>query len=259
MNAYEQLKYEIEQDKQLRQLQQKQPLKVSRNKNSHYSQGKCIYCDDDRCDKCIITQLRKKVFDLEQQLNKLNTQNADKLLLSYYEKQLLQHYLIIERNTGNAESMPQFEYKSKLSHAFFCTLTFDPSKFGTGIFHSERRLYILSRICTLMDKMLIKECYGSFEFHKNGQLHSHMIFIMNPDDKKIVKQLLKKEFTDNPYNKNAIDIGPAKYPTGMTYIEKESDDFFYIMHKPRKYKHYHYELPTEEESRQLAQDLDYGL
>lgn len=42
-----------------------------------------------------------------------------------------------------------------------------------------------------------------------------------------MKQMLRPYFTNNPKNKIVIDVGPAKMPQSITYINKESKDFYY--------------------------------
>lgn len=112
--------------------------------------------------------------------------------------------------------------KSSLSYLKFITITFDPDKFGSVNEDIREKEYILSVLYRL--KSYYTFIYGCFEYHKSGTVHSHLIMHTSVAN---MKQMLRPYFTNNPKNKIVIDVGPAKMPQSITYINKESKDFYY--------------------------------
>lgn len=189
----------------------------------------CAICyQSTQCYRCENRDLKIKIQSLQQELSKYYTSDIEKFTLSYYDKQLSQEFI-----TKYSDKPILYDYKNELSTSHFVTITFDPAKFGMQMFDDERQQYIIHKLYNLMSKDLIKKCYGSFERHKNGIIHSHLIINAQQEDIKKITKLLKSYFTDNPYNKIAIDIGPAKYPQAMEYIEKESDNYYLIIPKEK--------------------------
>lgn len=187
----------------------------------------CVVCaGTTQCNRCIITDLRKRVKELEQQLQKYNTEIPDCLMISPLRLSKINY--LFYRSTKPLE----FEYKNDLKNALFITLTFDPNKFGIQPLIEERKNYILHSIRRLYKTGLIVSVYGSFEFHKSGMIHSHFIAIkkLYVDEKDIYREL-RSMFTDNPHNKCAVTIYPAKFPQAKEYIEKESTDYYSIYEK----------------------------
>lgn len=190
----------------------------------------CAICHHStQCYKCEIFDLKAKVRQLQSELSRYYTSDVEKLKLTFSDKQDYSNFIVMR-----CDLPIEYDYKDELSTSHFVTITFDPARFGMHPFDEERKEYILHKLTSIMDKQLIKKCYGSFERHKNGIIHSHLIINAQQEDIKKIKQLLKSYFTDNPYNKIVIDIGPAKYPQAKDYIEKESDDYYLIMPKPVK-------------------------
>lgn len=176
-----------------------------------------------KCSKCEIASLKSEISALRRELAKYYTIDVTKFTPNFYDKFIQMNYHIIR------QSQPiEYNYESELSNSFFMTLTFDPARFGLQPYETERKNYIINQLCKLMKDGLIKKCYGCFEFHQNGIIHSHLIANIAPDDIPLVKRKLREAFTDNHYNKIVVDIGKAKYPQAKQYIEKESDSFFLI-------------------------------
>jgi len=171
------------------------------------------------CYKCQVNKLTQEVHELREELTRLYAIKSDELKLKYYQLQDLQN--IKQRNTPF-----HFEYESKLSNSYFCTITFDPNRFGVESQEEDRKNYILYHLYNLMTKLhYITELYGSFEYHKNGIIHAHTIIVTGyPED---VKKYLKSQFTNNPNNRVAIQLDKAKYPQAKEYIDKESNHYFY--------------------------------
>lgn len=187
----------------------------------------CAICHHStQCYKCEIFDLKVKVRQLQSELSRYYTSDVEKLNLTYSDKQDYANFIVMR-----CDKPINFDYKDELSTSHFVTITFDPARFGMQPFDEERKEYIIHKLTSLMNKQLIKKCYGSFERHKNGIIHSHLIINAQQEDIKKIKQLLKSYFTDNPYNKIVIDIGPAKYPQAKDYIEKESDDYYCIVQR----------------------------
>lgn len=182
-----------------------------------------------KCSKCEIISLKLEIARLRRELSQFYLIDSEKLSVSLQEKQLSCDYLTIR-----AVIPIKYEYKDALSLSHFVTITFDPARFGMQEFQSERKEYILHKFYILMDKKLINNVYGSFELHKNGIVHAHVIINAQTENIKKINKLLKSYFTDNQHNKIVIQIGPAKYPQAIEYIEKESEDYFLIQHRPSK-------------------------
>lgn len=185
----------------------------------------CAVCNSSniQCWRCERISLKFKIATLQNELSKFYSHDVEKLAVEHYEKQISQNYY-----TAYSDVPMNYQYKNELSTSHFVTITFDPARFGMQPYDSERKDYIIHKLYRLFDKNLVKKCYGSFERHKNGIIHSHLIINAQQEDIKKIKQLLKSYFTDNPYNKIVVDIGPAKYPQAKDYIEKESEEYYYI-------------------------------
>jgi len=215
----------------------------------------CVVCASSnlQCWKCERISLKFKIASLQKELSQFYTSDIEKFYLSYHDKQLSQKY-----HTVRSPLPINYEYKEKLSTSYFITITFDPARFGMQPFDEERKDYIIHKMYNVMDYQLIKEVYGSFERHKNGIIHTHAIITAYFDDIKQINKVMKSYFTDNPYNKIAIDIGPAKYPQAKEYMEKESDDYYLISRKRVMKKHPIVVSAVDEDSDD-KNPLDYGL
>lgn len=124
--------------------------------------------------------------------------------------------------TLESSQFPQeFEYGA---NSYFYTITFDPERFGPIIPDNKAKDYILYILSMVIEKFANTRIYGSFEYHKNGNIHAHCIIVTY--QQKEITQYLKSKFTNNPKNKHCIDCGPARVPQAKEYIEKESDHYF---------------------------------
>lgn len=172
------------------------------------------------CYKCQIDKLTQEVHELREELTRLYAIKSEELKLKYHQLQ------DIETNIKQRNTPFNFEYESKLSNSYFCTITFDPNRFGVESQEEDRKNYILYHLLNLMNNELFTECYGSFEYHKNGIIHAHTIIITGYPNE--LKRSLKPLFTNNPNNRVAIQLDKAKYPQAKQYIDKESNHYFYM-------------------------------
>lgn len=127
------------------------------------------------------------------------------------------------------EELYKFSDKPILSEDFipegyqFVTLTYDPKKFGYMQCERGQREYFLAVLSKYPNPM-----YGSFEYHKNGNMHMHFIMKSTENEVKQMKKDIRHKFTDNPRNREFMDYGVAKFKTAVRYINKESKYFVYI-------------------------------
>lgn len=185
----------------------------------------CVQCHDSniKCYRCQIRQLKAENLSLKQELQKYYLIDNEQLSLTRYQQQ------DIDNNFIQQSTPLDYDYKDKLSNEYFITITFDPSKFGLQPYESERKDYILYQLTRLRNKDLFTDCYGCFEYHKNGIIHTHLI--MNTAFPKEIYQILKSKFTDNSHNKVVLQIDKAKWPQAKDYINKESDHYYYTYNK----------------------------
>lgn len=166
------------------------------------------------------------------------------LVLSQYDKLALRN---IKRSVKPIPfKLPE---DSTLLHYRFITITFDPKKFGTSPLEELRKNYILDKLYKSVESdKLVEKFYGSFEYHKNGMLHAHAILVIHSVSDKVMARYFTDFFSDNPRNKVAIQLGPAK-KTALDYINKESEDYFYYS---KSYK----EVTTISDIKLADDDLD---
>lgn len=175
------------------------------------------------CNGCTIKELRDHVKRLEEALNFILSISSEQLKLNRHD---ITDLLEFDRsNSPMPFEIPDLS-SPLLPHWKFFTLTFDANKFGISNDPESEKNYILHQILTVYKKNLIRRpVYGCFEHHKSGKVHAHFIaFVID----NTVGIELRKAFTDNPRNKHAVDIGYAKFPNCIKYIEKESTDYFQL-------------------------------
>lgn len=172
------------------------------------------------CFRCQIHTLKLEVSKLKTQLAEYEDKALDELRISDSQYLFLTDPLIQDTEPLG------YNYLDVLSNCYFFTLTFDPARFGLKPHVSDRERYILFHLLKAFKQKLFFSCYGSFEFHKTGIVHAHLI--VHTGQPKELYQYLKPRFTNNPYNKVAVDYGKAKYPQAKQYIDKESTSYFYI-------------------------------
>lgn len=166
-----------------------------------------------------------RIQELEQQIAFMTGTSSEQLELSYDQKMKIEKY-ITERKV--ATNLPPF-YWLPIPHFKFITITFDPAKFGLNNEPSKEKNYILWHL-TRIRKYGWCTCFsGCFEKQQNGTIHAHLI--MGTNYQTDVYKYLHKQFTDNPRNKVAIRIDPAKI-RAMEYIRKESDHYFQSKFQP---------------------------
>lgn len=169
--------------------------------------------------RCVVCQNESEIKQLKQQIVELS------LKLQQYEHQQMkvtinQKQLIEEQ--FEQSNRPLLNEEFDITGYQFITLTYDPKKFGYLQTETAQREYFLS---ALLDKSV----YGCFEYHKNGNMHCHFVMKSTEEEAKKMKQDIRYKFTDNPKNRDFMDIGIAKDKVAIRYINKESR--FYFKHK----------------------------
>jgi len=132
----------------------------------------CSICDKMlQCFRCQIKTLQVKNQQLQQKLDFYENRQTKNMSLTYSQKSDI--WDAFQFYTHPSE----WEYGNKLSHAYFITITFDPAKFGSRPDVDLRKDYIMNSLLQLHKLELFTDCYGCFEFHQNGIIHSHLIMI----------------------------------------------------------------------------------
>lgn len=204
----------------------------------------CLICHDtSQCFKCQIQELKEENSSLRKELARFHAIENDALKLQYWQQQEITNLF-----TQSKIKIP-FEYKSKLSNAYFITITFDPNKFGVVQLEDERKQYILYSLYKCIKSKLLTELYGCFEYHKNGLIHTHAILITGYPTE--IKHKLHPLYTDNTKNTVVIQIDKAKHPQAQQYIEKESTHYYYYSHFSRSE-----EVPKVNETVNLAAERE---
>lgn len=182
----------------------------------------CVICHDcSPCYGCQIKYLQQMVKYYKGFYDMINSIQNDNLKLKPY--QLADIKMMYKRDCSPLPfECPNLELSKQWS---FITLTFDPQKFGISNEPEGEKNYMLNIILAAARLSYISSVYGSFELHKNGTVHTH--FVAKVHDQQIYSYL-KKQLTDNPKNKNAVNLGPAKFPNCIKYIQKESNDYYQL-------------------------------
>lgn len=177
-----------------------------------------------QCYKCNIKQLKQKICQLEKQLANYD----DHILAEKLQIPTPNNIYKIRQSNQKLSNLYSIDNQHMSSYKFI-TITFDSSKFGMQPLEDYRKNYILYQLYSLYQKDMIKNFYGSFEYHKNGLIHAHIICqTYNPID---VYYYLLSKFTDNTKNKIAVQLDKAKIPNAIDYIEKESTHYFLKVRK----------------------------
>lgn len=190
---------------------------------------RCSTCGNDykdpsynpqHCDKCNKLQLKYKISQLEETIRFLTTEQNEKLRVCYTDELVINKW-IRQYAVKLDEPSPREDPITDLSNMYFITYTFDPAKFGSNNDNDLERNYILSILAQIIKLEKCTYIYGCFENHQSMVTHSH--FIIRTNYIAEIKKHLKKSATDNPYNKAAIDIGPAKEKASIEYINKRKE------------------------------------
>lgn len=160
-----------------------------------------------------------KIQELENQLHFIYSVGHEDLELSYDKIQKIDKY-IDQRKCY--KTLPEFNWLP-IPHFKFITITFDPQRFGINNDPDKEKNYILWHLTRIQKQQWCTTYSGCFEKQKNGTIHAHLIMGTNYEIE--VYKYLKKQFTNNPNNRVAIRIDPAK-TKAMEYIRKESDHYF---------------------------------
>jgi len=180
---------------------------------------RCIICHGSSiCDKCKVRELSSALKLANDKINFLTRDYHEALQITHIQRLNIDAAFI--RSKDPIDILPRLRDMS-LSLMKFVTITFDPDKFGSVNESDREKEYILSVLYNL--QIHYHFIYGCFEYHKSGTIHAHLIINTTCCN---LKQILRPKFTNNPKNHKAIDIGPAKLPQSITYINKESSDYF---------------------------------
>lgn len=168
----------------------------------------------------------QEINKLKAQLELYNGGPLNKLTVnSEQEKQIYKNIKMVSKWEPSEEHEIQ-QYKEDYGKHLFITLTFDPKRFGDCNEPEEEQLYLLHLINQAYEKeLLLPTIYGCFEKHKNGSIHAHFIGTVRYANEHVMnlKKFFKARLTDNPYNRNAVDIGNYRFKKSIEYINKEQD------------------------------------
>lgn len=180
----------------------------------------CMHDLNDPCPNCQIRRLKDYIRQYEEVIRYLMNLSSPQLHLKNYQiVDLMQFY--------RSKSPMPFEtpISEELHYWKFLTITFDPEKFGISNEPGDEKNYILHHLLRVYKLNYCSALYGCFEQHQSGRVHSHIVIKVLDND---IYGELKRSFTDNPRNKHAVDIGLARFPQAIKYIEKESTDYFQL-------------------------------
>lgn len=196
----------------------------------------CVICyGSSPCYGCQIKTLNKVVHYYKGFYDMVNSiQNENLNLKSYQISDIFGSFVVSD------SPIPLDGWNFDLKLWRFITLTFDPQKFGCSNDPESERNYMLNIILAAARLSYLSSVYGSFELHKNGTVHTHLIAKVHSQD---LYYFLKKKLTDNPKNRNAVDEGPARFPNCIQYIEKESKNYYKL------------DMPIEVEDQQNPLDI----
>lgn len=174
----------------------------------------CIICNDTGCHTCTqykdIKLLTRELHALQELQNYIEQVSNPAIYLKPQQ--------IAETHDFKRMVTPlMVDYKEDLIYWQFITITFDPNKFGIHNTVKDEKNYILWALRKLKEHYSV--CYGVFEYFKTGTVHAHAIVRMESSPG-LFKKELKKYFTNNPRNRVAIQMDPAKYPNAINYINK---------------------------------------
>lgn len=168
---------------------------------------KCVVCQNES----EIKLLREQVLQLHL---KLQQYNHEQIYVTVKQKQQLME-------TFKYAILPFHDESYDITGYQFITLTFDPKKYGFMQSEQDQKELMLTALMNYDYYM-----YGSFEYHKNGNIHLHAIIKCTEEQIKQMKKEIRHKFTDNPRNREFLDHGPAKDKSAIRYINKESKSYF---------------------------------
>ncbi len=193
-----------------------------------------------QCVSCLKQTIRNQedyIKTLEQTINSIQktyeTKNYQDILQADELEQLIQLRKIYLDESQNPISKSRFQ---DCLHLYFITITFSPKRF---YLHTEKQYkeYILFHLIRLRQLNLLFDCYGCFELHRSGVVHSHLIIRAYQIDE--VRKYLNKQFNHDARNRKCIDIQPVTNNRVLDYINKVDDkrkdrsNHFYILKENR--------------------------
>lgn len=132
----------------------------------------CLGCSP--CYACQIKTMKKVIAYYKGFYDFINSINNENLHLKPYQKADIMASFNISNSPIQLES---WNFDSKLWR--FITLTFDPQKFGCSNDPESERNYMLNIILAAARRSYVSAVYGSFELHKNGTVHTHLIAMVH--------------------------------------------------------------------------------
>lgn len=169
---------------------------------------------------------KREIIRLKAQLELYNGGPLNKLTVNeQQEKQIYKNIKMVSK-WEPSEEQENKQYNEEYGRHLFITLTFDPNRFGDCNEPEEEQLYLLYLINQAYEKeLLLPTVYGCFEKHKNGSIHTHFICTVKYASihTTTLKKFFKARLTDNPYNRNAVDVGNYRFKKSIEYINKNQD------------------------------------
>lgn len=208
-----------------------------------------ICCGYTQCDKCKIKDLQRQLSEYKEAMDFFLGESSISMSIDkvFFAKKYMNTF---ECSSGYYKGDIPDEY---LRNTYFITLTFDPDKFGTNNPSEDEENYILYILAKQCKRDRIFNIYGCFEQFKTGITHAHLIMHTNFIDE--IRKELKLALTNNPRNRNSIDIGPAHKTKAIDYINKSDDG--HKIYDPKKY--FYYGALYENEDLKEPSPLDYGI
>lgn len=176
----------------------------------------CVVCKGtSQCQRCQIKDLKLKI---EQQ----------EYALQYFQKDSNQQLRLPKDYAHYFERDNKFlpiKYYGEMVDYHFLTITFDPNKFGIFNQHVDEQNYIFKYLHKSIDKQIVVQLTGCFEYQKNGTTHAHIILKSAQRDSEI-EDFFRNYFTNDPKNKYAIKSYKLQKEKCETYLQKESTEYF---------------------------------
>lgn len=164
---------------------------------------------------------RIKRLELEKRVNELESKMSKKfdVVTLLEQKAINEMFSIYTQNEIPKGFIIDSKYKT--NWLMFMTITFDPAMFGTIIDNQKEQDYILYTIKDLKERLCITNVYGSFELHKNGRIHAHLMLYTYGNDVPYVKGLFGKYYSKRA-QQIAVDCEVVRnIEKTKAYIDKE--------------------------------------
>lgn len=176
----------------------------------------CYSSDYNPCYKCQIAQLKKDNHQL-------------KVQLQYYTKSIPEILTInsdYKKHFDTSTFFLDFKNPINKSDYKFITITLDPSKFGLFNQDEPQMNYIFRSLYNAINKSIITQLIGCFEYQKNGSIHAHAI-IKSKLTTQEIDAYFAPQFTDITKKQFAIKTEIIRNLTNVeNYLKKESNSFY---------------------------------